>query len=359
MYQDVVEHSDPFVRLSRVPVFPKTQLDAHSPEACADLSRADWRLDRTSGTSGRSFQFWLTRPELALRRAYEYRANELLGFPPGARHLVIWGGHESQGWRTRLKNAAYSTLQHRELRIVPATGAAFLAPLLPRLEAHRGGVLVTYPNLLFGLLEAGAIEALRTFTAVLLTGEAVDFRQFDGLGLNNLRNRYGTREFGAVALGQGQVLSYFADRFVVECDPQLGLLITDLAKRAMPMLRYPVGDFVEGFRPEGLGDPVLGLPILGHLQGRVMDRLRGRSGKAFLGTFWTITLKSLGVRQFRLQEIQPAVLQLDFVAPFSGEELLRRLSPILGDEFTIRPQRREDIPELQNAKQKIVVARAD
>lgn len=359
MYNGMLPAADPFARLAALPPYPKQRLDASSPAARELRLARSARRDHTSGTSGQTFHFLLGSGELALRRAYEQRANELLGFAPGARHLIVWGGHESQGWTTRLRNGVYGVLQHRELRVVPAAGAGDLAPLLPRLEAHRGGVLVTYPSILQGFCEAGALPLLREFSAILLTGEAVDFRHFEGSGLGNLRNRYGTREFGAVAMGFGQDLCYFADRFVLEADEELGLLVTDMAKRAMPMLRYPVGDFVEDFHPEAPADPRLGLPPLGRLQGRVMDRLRGRSGRRFVGTFWTLTMRRIGVEKFRIIELAPAELDVLFVAPFDETELLRRLSPFLAGEFRIQPRRRESIPELRNAKQKVVVARAD
>lgn len=358
MYAGMPIQGDPFQRLAWLAPFDKARLDADHPEACARGSRRGWRRDKTSGTSGCSFHFWVAARERALRRAYETRANELLGLEAGGRHLVVWGGHESHGWRQQARNWLYGRLQGRDLVVVPSTGPRDLERVGPLLERHRGGVLVTYPGILGGLLEAGWLDTLRDYRALLLTGEAVDFRAFEGMGLA-LRNRYGTREFGALALGWGQDLHYFADRFILEDDPDLGLMVTDLARRAMPLLRYPVGDFVQGFEAGAAPDPRTGLPPLGRLQGRVLDRLCGASGRAFVGTFWTLTLKEAGVRRFRIRETAPAQLDVEFVADFDAPELERRLAPRLAGEFIVRAVKREDIPELRNAKQKIVAARAD
>ena len=353
MYHDLPGEGDPFARLASLSPFPKDRLDADCPEALADACSGRSRRDHTSGTSGRTFYFLVTREERAVCRAYETRANELLGLAPGERYLVIWGGHESEGWRTLLKNAVYSRLQNRELQVVSGAGASSLARLKLRLETHAGGVLVTYPSLLHGLCEAGHAELLSGYRTIILTGEAVDTTVFVPYGLGNLRNRYGTREFGAIALGRGNELAYFADRFILEHDAERGLLVTDLAKRAMPMLRYPVGDFLAQ-DIDGRMDEELGLPQLGCITGRVLDRVKGRSGKLYVGTFWTLTMRRIGVSHFRIRQAHAGLLEIDFVAGWDEEELVRRLLPHLDGEFELHPHRRETIPELSNAKQKIV-----
>ena len=353
MYRDLPSQGDPFTRLASQPPFHKERLNADNPEVRAIACPGRPRRDGTSGTSGRPFHFLVTREERAICRAYETRANELLGLAPGDPYLVIWGGHESEGWRTRLKNAVYSRLQNRELQVVSGAGASSLAQLRPRVEAHAGGVLVTFPSLLHGLCEAGHAELLRGYRAILLTGEAVDMAEFAADGFANLRNRYGTREFGAIALGRSNELAYFADRFVLEHDEERGLLVTDLAKRVMPMLRYPVGDFLAA-EISGQMNEELGLPHLGCITGRVLDRVTGRSGKLFVGTYLTLTMRRIGAKHFRIRQPRAGLLEIDFVAPWDEEELMRRLLPHFGGEFELHPRRCEAIPELRNAKQKVV-----
>ncbi|NMC62407.1 MAG: hypothetical protein GYA55_04495 [SAR324 cluster bacterium] len=120
----------------------------------------------------------------------------------------------------------------------------------------------------------------------------------------------------------------------------------------MPMLRYPVGDFA----PE-LGcskETWHGLPALGILQGRVMDRVFGLSGRAYVGTFWTLTMRSMGVVHFRIRQPQPGHLHVIYVSSDMNTDFESRLQEKLKHDFHLRLQQVDSIPELQNAKQRIV-----
>ncbi|NMC64426.1 MAG: hypothetical protein GYA55_14775, partial [SAR324 cluster bacterium] len=190
---------DPFERLKRLPIFPKRDIKLQLDQFIATTREKGSSWDHTSGTSGKTFHFLVSPREKVYRRAYELFANDLLGFAPGCKHLVIWGGHESKGVKNHLRIGLYNLLSGRELITIPGTEKKNFHVLQCALARHSKGVLITYPSILLGLCEMGCATQLQSFRSILLSGEASRFELFEPYGLQNLKNRYGTREFGAIA----------------------------------------------------------------------------------------------------------------------------------------------------------------
>lgn len=359
MYCDIeLRHKSPLEALAGVPVFDKRRFSAATTDAICSVADAPSRVDNTSGTSGQTFRFVVGRRERAIRREHELLANEMLGLQPGERYLQIWGGHEGGSLAHRAMVAAYGRLTGRTLRIVRGSDRASLAGCFDDVRRHAGGVLVTYPSILYGLcLQDELVEPLGAYRSIILTGEAVNYDLFAAFGLrDSLRNRYGSREFGAIALADEGAMHYFASRFFLENDPDRGLLVTDLAKKAMPMLRYPIGDFVAaGFTRANRCEALQRLAVLGRIDGRTFDTLQGRSGTRYVGTFWTLMLrKTVGVEKFQLVQHAGHRLTVNYVGGLAPQEVQDRLRSAMGDDFRFQAVRRDDIPELRNAKQRIV-----
>jgi len=359
MYRDIsLTRDDPFESLRGVEAFDKQRLSALSPQTLSVELQPGARMDSTSGTSGLTFRFMISRAELCIRKEYELLANEMLGLAPGGRYLQIWGGHESASPTQRVKNAAYGLLTGRTLRTVRGPDRNSLAGCVGEVRKHAHGVLLTYPSLLLGLCEIDDLaETLKTYRAIILTGEAVDYDLFAQFGLReNLRNRYGSREFGVIALADAGAMHYFGDRYVLETDPTHGLLVTDLAKKAMPMLRYPIGDFVDaGDAAPNRSDDIQRLAHLGSVRGRTFDVLEGRTGRRYAGTFWTLVLrKRIHVEKFRLRLGADFRLNVDYVGDISVESVTEQLHQALEGDFDLTVRRVDQMPELLNAKQRIV-----
>jgi phenylacetate-coenzyme A ligase PaaK-like adenylate-forming protein len=358
LYGGIDISGDPFESLRRIPVFDKARYPAALPETVSSLPLQGVRRDTTSGTSGSSFSFLVSRDELAIRKAYELVANRMLGLSPGDRYLQIWGGHESQSLPTRLKNALYDQLTGRRLVVVRGGDRLSLEGCETLFRRYAGKVLITYPSILHGIcLNLGLSSVLNTYKAIILTGEAVDYRLFEPFGLGqNLRNRYGSREFGVIGICDSGAMRYFARRFVVENDPEHGLLITDLAKKAMPMLRYPIGDFADAsYQTPNTHVQIDQLAPLGRLHGRKMDVLIGRSGREYVGTFWTLAMKKhLHVDKFRIRGTDAFQIEIHYAGGAGEADVARCISGLTDNDFDVCAIKRADIAEISNAKQKIV-----
>lgn len=360
MYSGIPKKGDAFSRLNVVSPFDKSRTPYPVNETRSQSRFNGERIDGTSGTSGLSFRFLTTRNERAVRKSYEYLANMLLGLSPGEKHIVVWGGHESaESFVKSIKVWVVDKISGRLLTVVSGADRQSLKRVETDIRENQGGVLITYPSMLVGLIEElSLIDVLSSYKRIILTGEALPEELFTKYGLANIKNRYGSREFGAIAVGDSLELAYFSERFVIESDPDLGLLITDLEKKCMPMLRYPIGDFLKTPHPSDVQNYVSvgekSMRLLGQVEGRVFDILIGRSGKKYVGTFWTIVLKQLGVSKFRLVEVATFRLVLKFSGAVSTSSLADKLSAMIEEDFEIEFVKVDSIPELKNAKQKII-----
>jgi phenylacetate-coenzyme A ligase PaaK-like adenylate-forming protein len=357
MYRHIIPIGpDPFENLSQIPIFDKKKYSANSPEACAGNIQGT-RIDTTSGTSGQSFAFRVTKTEIGIRKVYEELASQLLGLEPSQQYLQIWGGHESESRPQRIKNQIYDLITGRRLIIVKGADKQSLEQSKAAIQRHVGGVLITYPSILHGLCRhADSSRTLQTYRSIILTGEAVNYAEFEPFNLTeNLKNRYGSREFGVIGIADQGSMRYFASKYVLETSQEHGLLVTDLSKKAMPMLRYPIGDFVDAqLRMANRNPAIETMAHLGRLSGRVMDVLRGRSGTCYVGTFWTLTMrKKAGISQFRLVQ-NGQQLEVHYVGDQTPDDVKHVLDAALNSDFDLVIIKRDTIPELKNAKQKIV-----
>jgi len=162
------------------------------------------------------------------------------------------------------------------------------------------------------------------------------------------REDYGSAEFGDMACDcdRRDGLHVFMDQFLIEVvrdgrpvEPgQVGkILITDLSNRAMPMIRYEIGDvgrFIES--PCDCGRPAPRLCV----EGRLQDTLMTRQGKIITNDqVMDFFYSRDDVGEFQLIEKRPGKMELMVVssngqAP-DGGQLTEALRDFLDDEVDI------------------------
>jgi phenylacetate-CoA ligase len=132
--------------------------------------------------------------------------------------------------------------------------------------------------------------------------------------------------------------------------------VTDLLNRAMPLIRYRIGDlgaWAAGSCPCGRG-----LPRLERVAGRVTDFLVGCDGRlvsgVYLATYVVAHRPSLGQVQIRQQKIGAVTYRIkpgrDFNAESDLEYLRRTTRRYLGAEATIESEVVEELPAEPSGK---------
>lgn len=323
------------------PVISKEDVHDRLGEVVAQgYSEEDCVVDKTSGSSG-----------LVLK---------VLTDQPGYRYLAgVWmRAHMAYGLRPHHRMAYYRFSRGRpglseRLRIFPTYHVPSDQPVrhqlvdLQRIRPHYLGGYPSHLLELAGGLPHGELRALKlrglcAGSETLTAADRATLVEAFGCPVYDL---YGCFEFQSVAfecqLGSRHLN---ADSVMVEVlvDGQPAppgvvgdLVMTGLWNRAMPLVRYRVGD--TGAWSDQRCPCGRGLPLLPRLEGRAKDVLVGATGRRLTQVTVSETLKSIeGLERYQLRQRQRLRIEARVVAkPGMGEEVSRmvaeRLRQQLGD----------------------------
>jgi phenylacetate-CoA ligase len=304
--------------LAGLPVTTRHDVAARASELTSRaVPEAERVVIRTGGTSGEPVPFVQDRDAVAWKDATALVLRERLGWPAGARAAYLWGAAQdlppgARGWWRRVKEHVRERWILRSLYL-PAgdLSDAVLDRHLDRLEAFGPGVLQGYPTAT-DLLARRAAEQRRRLEIplVLLTAEPVLPTQRERIAQAfdaRVLAFYGARECGWIAsecapYGRAHVNTHGV---ALETTPDGRLLVTDLVNRAMPMLRYEIGDLgTLDAEPCPCGDP---RPVLSRLEGRMLDVFVLPSGRRVPGVVPDVR----GVQQDALGITDAQIVQED------------------------------------------------
>ena len=269
-------HGGPADELAAWPILEKARVRA-DPRAFVDPDTDDLYAEHTSGTTGTPLTVWWDRA--AVRGWYalfESRARGWHGVGRNDQWALIGGQLVVAGDRARppywVTNAALHQLYLSAWHLRPDTAGAYAEALRHQAPTH----LLGYPSGLATLarfaLDGG--HELPTPAVVLTNAEPLLDHQREVIGAAfgcPVRDTYGLAELvaGAAECEEG-TLHLWPEVGEVECVDG-DLVATGLLNRAMPLVRYRVGDRVAGpvrWDPCACGR---GLPHLPRVEGRDDD----------------------------------------------------------------------------------------
>jgi phenylacetate-CoA ligase len=337
-----------------------------------DFSAGDLIRNQTGGSTGTPLAFYLSLDRKCSRAAATLRHNRWAGWRVGDRSAVIWGApadRPADTWRSRLRGwLLREPLWLDTANLTEETMRGFHRAL----HRHRPRVILAYARaaVLFArYLKARGLTAYRPYSLVtsaevLEAEERVLLEEVFGCAVFN---RYGCREVSVVA-SECQAhsgLHVMAEGLYLEIETPAGpaapgemgsILVTDLLNRAMPLVRYRIGDlgaWAAGSCPCGRG-----LPRLERVAGRVTDFLVGGDGRlvsgVFLATYIVAQRPSLGQVQVRQDRPGAVVWRVkpgrDF-SPADDLEYLRRATRrYLGDGTAVDSEVVADLPAAPSGK---------
>src|SRR5262249_37617325 len=275
--------------------------------------------------------------------------DEWSGWRFGERVAMIWGNPEylKRGWRGRLRNAVLERATYLDtLKMNEADLEKFALSLLRR-----------QPLLMFGhahsvylfaeFLRSRGINAIRP-RGIITTAMVLhrwQRRVIEAVFGCEVTNRYGCEEVSLIACEceRHDGLHVNADGVYVEIirdgrpaapgEPG-SVIVTDLTNRAMPLLRYKVGDVAAlAGRPCPCGR---GLPLLERVEGREADYVVTRAGELISGISLTENFAMLVPGIAQLQIVQEAVDAFRFRVvrgPDFGDISLRRVGELVYERF--------------------------
>jgi phenylacetate-CoA ligase len=302
---------------------------------------------KTSGSTGVSVELVVDDAAQQFHRACTLRADQWSGWRLGERVAMIWGNPEylHRGWRGRLRNALLERATYLDTLKMDAAA----------IERFTRALLRRPPSLLFGHAhslylfaeflrdrEPGLIRPRGIISSAMVLHDW-ERRTIEDVFQCPVTNRYGCEEVGLIACQceRHAGLHVNADAIHVEVlrgdgtPAQPGepgrVVVTDLVNRAMPIIRYQVGDMAT-VSAAGCSCG-RGLPVLERVEGRIADYVVTPRGELISGISLTENFAVMvpGVAQLQIvqEEIDRFVFRIVRAAEFGVLEMLERVGQVL------------------------------
>jgi len=336
-----------------------------------DLLSSEYRVEdlvavRTGGSTGAPVPFLQTRHAIAAKDAASVVLRTAMGWVPGLRRAYLWGAAQDgppvsrQAWR----NAAHAAIQRFVWRVLYLSagdlGDAQLDAYVDRLRRFRPVAMQGYPSATDRLARRLLARGERLdVPIVLLTAEPVldDQRARIQAALGaEVFTFYGARECGWIASETERCHRLHVNTAGVhlETTPDGRILVTDLVNRAMPLIRYEIGDRgALDDRPCSCGDA---RPVLDRLEGRVVDVFVLPSGRLVPGVTADRTLRwGLGIVEWQLVQDEVDALDVFYVragsfVPRDLEVLRERMDRLFFGELRLRFHEVSEVKPAPNGK---------
>jgi phenylacetate-CoA ligase len=331
----------------------------------------------TSGSTGESLFFLVDLERNSERVAALCRHTGWCGLPPFPREAWLWGATFEPKPVAGAWNALRFSLHPMLMLSSHDLSQAVMAQHARRLAAYGPELFHSFSTPLerFASFCLENRIHLPTLGAIVASAEQLHEHQkqvAEAAFGTKVFNRYGSREFGAIAhdCEQQAGLHINAERLILEvlrpdgssCAPgEMGeIVITDLDNYAAPFVRYRIGDRgCLGDRPCPCGR---GLPLLGALDGRLLDIVMTPSGTAVGGTFWLILVRHVTKKVVGIQVVQDAVDHVLIKLVMQDELLLdeqvrtlRREAAKVAPDLKIGIEYVDSIPTTRSGKRRLVV----
>lgn len=334
---DVGELSD----LAAFPILTKADIRRHTRalvSSAYDIAKC--RVKTTSGSTGVPLTIYCDEPAMQWKAACTIRSDEWSGYRLGQRVAKVWGNPEYRhfGLKGRLRNyffdrAVYlDTLNLNDERI---------AEFARTIQRHQPGLIFGHAHSLY--LVACALKKARVTdvrpSGIISTAMILhDWQRsvIESVFNCKVTNRYGCEEVSLIAseCEEHNGLHINADSLYTEVRDDGKLIITDFVNRAMPLIRYEVGDVVvPSARVCKCGR---GLPLIERVEGREADYVVTPAGNLISGISLTENFANLVPGTAQMQIVQESITQLRIRLVASaefGDASRRKIAELVRDTF--------------------------
>jgi phenylacetate-CoA ligase len=320
--------------LEAFPVLTKADIRRHERALVSSaFDIAKLRVKRTSGSTGVPLTIYCDEAAMQWKAACTIRSDEWSGWRLGQRVAKVWGNPEYRhfGLKGRLRNYFFDRAVYLDtLDLTDARIAAFAKTI----RRHRPGLIFGHAHSLYllacALKKSGILDVRPNgiiSTAMLLHDwQRAAIQHVFGC---KVTNRYGCEEVSLIAseCEEHNGLHLNADSIYAEVLASGGreapdtanqgphgprspgkLLVTDLTNRAMPLIRYQIGDVV--VPSDRVCKCGRGLPLIERVEGREADYVLTPAGRLISGISLTENFALLIPGTAQVQIVQDSLYEL-------------------------------------------------
>lgn len=368
--------NDAFDVLADLPLLTKSELQNYSDELTSSSRPLFSTSKTTGGSTGEPVTVLKDGRAVGRERAASWLCYQWYGIEIGDRGARFWGSPT----RTGLRKLSYDLADIAKNRL-RFSAFAFTDE---NLEEYWQDCVRSQPRYFYGyvsmLSEFARFIRARNHSAdrldlkaIITTSEALTAPQRKLLKSTfhaPVRNEYGCGELGPIAYEcEEGSLHVMSENVVVEVLDQDGspvapgedgeVVVTDLHNRAMPLIRYRIGDHATLGHSCSCGR---GFPTLAKVWGREYDFVRGLDGERYHGEYFMYLFEDLRDRgvefeRFRVTQHTRDTLELEIVtddlSPRDREFLDGRLRSDLG-KMNVEVSCVESLPRSSSGKTRII-----
>lgn len=369
----------PTERLEALPVLTKKALfedfEAYvGPDPVGRVFEA-----KTSGSTGIALRFLTDGRHLAWANACQLRGRSWWGLRRGARELVLWGrpleDGQSSGWKARLKYRLRNAIQFNTFE---SFDDDCVRRILDAIDHHQPEVLYGYGSSLGRVALVASAEGYSPKKAPRLVEYTADHMlpaekaAAEAVFGAPVLSQYGSSEAGGLAqqcrFGRLHIASDHLhveflrdDGTAADPDETSRIVVTTLRNRAMPLLRYEVGDvgsWSEAPCPCGLPLPVMNLE-LGKAVELISTSERAHVSAHILDYINLYLIRSgiRGIQQYHVTQVSPDGFELRFVPDGHPPEralevFVEKMRSHLGPGIVVRTTPVDDLPVSASGKRR-------
>ena len=333
----------------------------------------------TSGSTGQPFTYYVDKHQLEFRWAATLRGMEMTDYKFGDKQARLW--HQTIGL-TRIqifKEYLDAFFTRRKFFPVFEIKQKNIDKMIKKISRYK-------PVLIDGYAEAITLCARYVSKNEKLSNRKMSIissaqmlpehsRKLIEKNLNStVYDKYGSREFSGIAYECNKHSGHHivAENYIVEIlkdnNPakpnQVGeIVITDLNNYCMPLIRYRIGDLAKSLGAKDC-DCGRGLPLIGDIEGRVQSIIIGANGKYLPGTYFSHLFKDYEfiVKQYQVLQKKADEIDLKIIKALRFEEnlfneLIDKISVVLGEKTKINVTFVKDIPLIKTGKQTTVLSK--
>ena len=363
--------------LARLPLLNKSLIRADTNALKSSQAKGLTRFN-TGGSSGEPLVFYIGNERISHDVAAKWRATRWWGVDIGDPEIVIWGSPIELGAQDGIRAVRDRLFRTRLLPAFEMSDQK-LDGFLDVIRATRPKMLFGYPSALSHIARHAGSRGRRMddlgIKVAFVTSERLYDEQREQISQVfgcPVANGYGGRDAGFIAhqCPAGGMHITAEDIIVEIVDPQGNavpcgssgeIVVTHLATRDFPFIRYATGDIgVLDDKPCTCGR---GLPLLKEIQGRSTDFLVAQDGAVMHGLALIYILRDIpGIKAFKIVQESKDLTRVMVVNDTALDKTLRRkieqdFKARLGREVQIAIMEVTEIPPEKSGKFRYVVSK--